>query len=333
MPAVALHGIRLNVTNIDLATQFYMSLGMVEDIGMRRVSADGAPTSILADNDPSGPAIRSLSLRWPSDPHMHLNLVALQADAPVSGFPKAAGQFGSTVLTILVSDLAAELQRLRGGGAVTGESATTERLLGPTQSAFVQDPDGNIVELIEAHPGWAWNYSRCSPFGADRTFLHAELNTDSFKAVAAFYEGFGFAHNHLDDVRPNPNRVTLAEDPFEAVWGAPISRLQNGLGFYRLPDEQSEMHLEVMGLVGDALQDPTPDTVWQQRGLMRFCFKTGNLAAVLADLKRRGTHIFMQDQKAGFGWGDSEWFFFADPDGNILTFEEWFPAGHWGERY
>jgi hypothetical protein len=107
----------------------------------------------------------------------------------------------------------------------------------------------------------------------------------------------------------------------------------DGVNFLRLGDDPSEMHLEIMGWKDGGLQDPTSDPVWHQRGVMRYCFKTRNLAALLNDLEHRGVQIFLKDAQASLNWGDSEWFFFADPDGNILTFEEWFPAGRWGQRH
>ena len=53
MTARALHGVRLNVANLDRAQQFYTALGMVEDIGMRRADRPDGGTSVLATNDPA----------------------------------------------------------------------------------------------------------------------------------------------------------------------------------------------------------------------------------------------------------------------------------------
>ncbi|MGW4339531.1 VOC family protein [Rhodococcus koreensis] len=332
MPALALQAIRLNVSNLELATQFYKSIGMVEDIGMRRTESS-SHVSVLSTGCPGETApAPSVSLRWPSDPHMHINLVQYDAGAPTAGWPRKPGQFGSTVSTLLVSDVSAEVERLRPDTPILTEPVVTERLLGSTRSAFVEDPDGNIVELIELKPGRAWDLSRCSVFGAERTFLHFELNTDNYKAVSEFYEGFGFAHNAMNDVRPGAEPEVPEVDPFIAIWGAPLISQMDGVNFLRLGDDPSEMHLEIMGWKEGGLQNPTSDPVWHQRGVMRYCFKTRNLAALLSDLEQRGVQIFLKDAQASLNWGDSEWFFFADPDGNILTFEEWFPAGRWGQR-
>ena len=333
MGARALHGIRLNVVNLDLARQFYISIGMVEDIGMRRWGAV-AGGSVLPDEDPSGnPDAPSVSLRWPADPFMHLNLVGRGPDAQLAGWPRKADQAGSTVLTLLVDDVAAEVERLHADGTeIVVKPTVTQRLQGPTCSAFVRDPDDNLLELIEAAPGAAWDNSRCSVFGADRTWLHVELNTAKYDELSEFYEGFGFAHNSLNDVRPGHQYEAPEVDPFVTAWGQELMSHMDGVQFYRLPDDPSEMHLEVMGWKS-GLADPTDTPVWQQRGVMRYCFKAKNIAHALEDMRRKGTKIFMEIEKAPIMWGDSEWFFFGDPEHNILTFEEWFPQGHWGERY
>ena len=70
MTGTAIHGVRLNVANLDRAQQFYTGLGMVEDIGMCRADRPDGLTSVLAANDPArtrapdlspcaGPAIRT----------------------------------------------------------------------------------------------------------------------------------------------------------------------------------------------------------------------------------------------------------------------------------
>ena len=93
-----MHGVRLNVANLDRAQQFYTGLGMVEDIGTRRANRSDGLTSVLAMNDPAQyPSARSVALRWPSDPHMHVNLVALRLRQPAARMAESVDQLGSTV--------------------------------------------------------------------------------------------------------------------------------------------------------------------------------------------------------------------------------------------
>jgi hypothetical protein len=127
LTATAMHGVRLNVASLDRAQQFYTGLGMVEDIGMRRADPPDGPTSVLAANDPAyNSKDRSVALRWPCDPYMHVNLVACDPGAPQQGWPKSVDQLGSTVLTLLVADLDAEV---RGDWSTTGPGSALMRLL------------------------------------------------------------------------------------------------------------------------------------------------------------------------------------------------------------
>lgn len=335
MSVTALQGIRLNVTNIDLAEQFYRSLGMVEDLGLRRIATDDSLASVITDNDPSGlPGTRSIALRWPCDPHMHLILAQQDASGPTTGWPKQANQLGATVLGLLVSDVALELDRVRRyGGAVVSDRAVTQRLLGETESAFVRDPDGNLVELIEVNPSRAWDLSRCTPHGAEITFLHVQLNTTDLDRISGFYEGLGFTHNYLNDFRPGAQYVSSGQNPFQDLWGQKLDGNVNGMKFLRLQDDPSQMHLEILELEHESLRIPGAQPTWLQQGFIRMCFKAQNMDRRLAELARRGVRVLPENERAALGWGDAEWSYFPDPDANILTLEEWFPTGHWGERH
>ena len=183
MTATAMHGVRLNVANLDRAQQFYTGLGMVEDIGMRRADRPDGLTTILAANDPGHSGARSVSLRWPNDPYMHVNLVASDAESPQKAWPKSVDQLGSTVLTLLVADLDAEVHRLVDDGAsICVDAAATARLSGSTRSSYVVDPEGNVVELLECSPGRGWGFAACTVVGAQATFLHLQLNTYHYEA-------------------------------------------------------------------------------------------------------------------------------------------------------
>ena len=339
MTPTAMHGVRLNVANLDRSQQFYTGLGMVEDIGMRRDAQPSSPTSVLADNDPARNShARSVALRWPSDPYMHVNLVTCDPSGPRQGWPKAVDQLGSTVLTLLVPDLDAELRRLIDDREmVCVDAATTARVSGPTRSAYVEDPDGNVVELLERSPGRGWDYSSCTVAGAQTTFLHLQLNTYNYGAMAQFYAGFGFVPDPLSEGRPNVDYRQLIDmtrpNPYVEIFGQPLNnKVTNSVSLFQLAADHSDMHLEIMGWNDGNLVAPGLDPTFHQLGIMRYCFKTVGHREVLAELRRRGVHVLIENQLGAYKWGDSEWFYFADPDGNILCFEEWFPAGHWGEK-
>ena len=339
LTATALHGVRLNVANLDRAQQFYTGLGMIEDIGMRRADAPDGVTSVLAVNDPShNPNSRSVALRWPCDPYMHVHLVACDPDGARQGWPKSVDQLGSTVLTLQVADLDAEMRRLRDGQAnIRVEAAATARLSGSTRSAYVEDPDGNVVELLEHSPERGWDYTACAVAGARATFLHLQLNTYDFEMMSRFYAGFGFAPDPLSEGRPNVDYRKLIDmsrsNPYVEAFGRPLNnKVTNGVALFQLPGDHSEMHLEIMGWNAENLVVPGSESTFHQLGIMRYCFKTVDHLERLAELKRRGVRVLIENQLGAYNWGDSEWFYFADPDSNILCFEEWFPAGHWGEK-
>ncbi len=339
MTATALHGVRLNVANLDRAQQFYTGLGMIEDIGMRRADRPGGLTSVLADNDRAhNPKDRSVALRWPCDPYMHVNLVAGDEESLQQRWPKSVNQLGSTVLTLLVPDLDAAVRALvERGSRISVDAAHTERIGGPTRSAYAEDPDGNVVELLERAPGRGWDYANCTVTGAQTTFLHIQLNTYGYEAMSRFYASFGFVPDPLSEGRPNIDYRRLIDmsrpNPYIEVFGRPLNnKVTNGVTLLQLPGDHSEMHLEIMGWNDGNLVVPGLEPTFHQLGVMRYCFKTVRHLEVLAELKRRGVRILIENQLGAYKWGDSEWFYFADPEGNILCFEEWFPAGRWGEK-
>jgi predicted enzyme related to lactoylglutathione lyase len=334
MTALGIFAIRLNVVNLDRAAQFYTSIGMIEDIGMRRADSSPAAPMILGLDDPSArPGARSMSLRWPCDPYMHINLVSMTEDSPRSGWPKTAGQFGSTVVTLRVTELDQHIAQLAADGMVILSPPTaTIRNLGQTRSAFVLDSDSNIVELVEPSYEAGWDTSTCSVVGADRTFLHMQLNTENLEALSAFYASFGFQHDSGVDPRPGSVPYETDGDPYLKAFGVSFKQNRHGVSFFRLPGETSDMHLEVMGWKPGALLDPTDVPTFHQRGVMRYCFKVRELDKILAEQKRRGAKILQEGQGAPLNWGDSEWFFTADPDGNVLCFEEWHGRGYRGAR-
>jgi catechol 2,3-dioxygenase-like lactoylglutathione lyase family enzyme len=281
---------------------------------------------------------RSVALRWPSDPYMHVNLVACDAGGRQQGWPKSVDQLGSTVLTLQVADLDLEVRRLVDDGArIRVDAETTARLSGPTRSAYIEDPDGNVVELLECFPGRGWDYTSCTVAGAQTTFLHLQLNTYDYEAMSRFYAGFGFAPDPLSEGRPNVDYRQLIDmsrpNPYIEAFGRPLNnKVTNSVTLFQLAGDHSEMHLEIMGWNDGNLVVPGPDPTFHQLGIMRYCFKTVRHLDVLAELKRRGVHVLIENQLGAYKWGDSEWFYFADPDGNVLCFEEWFPAGRWGEK-
>ena len=119
LTATAIHGVRLNVANLDRAQQFYAGTRH----GRRHRHAPGRPPRWVAncsggqrprpesrapDLSPcAGPTIPTCICVW-----SHPTRRAAQR-----GWPKSVDQLGSTVLTLLVADLDAEMRRLVDDGA------------------------------------------------------------------------------------------------------------------------------------------------------------------------------------------------------------------------
>ena len=338
MAVRAIYGIQHNVRNLPRSRQFYESLGLVVEPGFELApgaappdlsgleQAMGVPPSELGD---------SVLLTFPNEPFAHVQLQSWR-DGPVEGgWPPRFHQLGARCLSLLVDDLDEEIELLakRDTPALLGP-LTYDRAWGPTRVAYSKDPDGNLFDLrqIDYHPGWETD--RRSVVRAPKSFLHFELNTENFSELCDFYEGFGFEWD-VDPSKPRdraPEMGDMAGD-MERAFGFRLGESSRGVALLRLPQDHSNMHLEIMGFAPGSLHDPGPVPRWNQKGIMRFCFKVEDADGHLDELKRRGVKIFLENQRMCLPWGDSLWFFFADPDGHILCFEEWFPARYWGERW
>ena len=198
------------------------------------------------------------------------------------------------MLTLQVADLDAEMRRLRDGQAnIRVEAAATARLSGSTRSVYVEDPDGNVVELLEHSPERGWDYTACAVAGARATFLHLQLNTYDFEMMSRFYAGFGSAPDPLSEGRPNVDYRKLIDmsrsNPYVEAFGRPLNnKVTNGVALFQLPGDHSEMHLEIMGWNAENLVVPGSESTFHQLGIMRYCFKTVDHLERLAELKRRG---------------------------------------------
>ncbi len=137
--------------------------------------------------------------------------------------------------------------------------------------------------------------------GAQTTFLHVQLNTYDYEAMSRFYAGFGFVPDPLSEGRPNIDYRQLIDmsrpNPYVEAFGRPLNnKVTNGVSLLQLAGDHSEMHLEIMGWNDGNLLIPGPEPTFHQLGIMRYCFKTLGHLDVLAELKRRGVHILIENQ-------------------------------------
>jgi catechol 2,3-dioxygenase-like lactoylglutathione lyase family enzyme len=329
----------LNVRDIARSVQFYETLGMVRDVGYGLASGStSSDPSTVYDALGAGTAhvTQETMLMWPWDPCMHITLREWSDKTIDAGWPKAFHQTGATAHSFLVDSVDDELKTLeRLGIKILAPPQLVHRKWGPTTSVWFRDPDGNHVEFLEIEYADAgWDPRRRSVAGAPRTFLHYQINTANPAAMFEFYEGFGFESDIGVDPRPNTDVWELTGDSYERGFGIKIQESVSGARFLRLPTDPSNMHLEIIGWKAETMPVPGPEPKYNQHGIARFCFKVDDYRGGLADFKRRGIRILGdEDQRGWLQWGDSQWFFFADPDGNFLTWEQWHPARTWGERH
>jgi hypothetical protein len=355
MSAKALLAVHLNVRDHDQARQFYEMLGFEESIGYRpagdsRHSDDWYGALGVSGGD----LLRSTALQWPSDPYMHL-ILNEWANPEVGGFPPRWNRLGSVGLSLLVDDVDDELERLRASGSLhqVTEPETIQRRWGKTRAAIATDPEGNFCELVSieygpvfaaealAAPGVPkhfvpnWDQGGRLALGAEKSWLHFEMNVlgDAFSEMVDFYGGFGFE----DDPGAQPREGTkgfdleaLAPQYLEAYGFDMFATAAGSVFMGRLPRDPSNAHLEIWPW--KELGEPGPIPSFIHRGIVRFCFTVKDLPALEADLRHRGVPIHMTPQWGELAWGDSNWIYFADPDGNLLCYEEIHPPRTLGSR-
>ena len=130
-PVVGYLHTMVRVKNLDESIRFYELLGMKEI--RRREVPDGKYTLVFVGygDNASGEAEIELTYNWGED----------------AGYQVGTG-FGH--FAVAVPDAAAAVETVRaGGGKVTREAGPVK--FGTTVIAFVEDPDGYKIELIERH--------------------------------------------------------------------------------------------------------------------------------------------------------------------------------------
>jgi catechol 2,3-dioxygenase-like lactoylglutathione lyase family enzyme len=350
MAARALLAVHQNVRDHDRSRQFYESLGFQEDIGYRLTegaegNSQGWFSALGTDADRVG---QTTALAWPYEPFMHLVLHGWKGEPKIGGFPSDWDRLGTVGLSLLVDDVAEELQKLEARGILPlSAPETVERRWGPTTSAFVRDPLGNFLELVAVdygpafdpadldlpgvprQPAPTWSNERRSVMGARRSWLHFEVNClgSEFEVGKEFYESFGFADDPGCQQRVGTAGFDLEAKAaeYKAAFGFDMAANSAGLVWMgRLPDDHSFAHLEIWPW--NELYEPASIPSFLQKGLVRYTFIVEDLAAERAEFERRGIPVHMETQWGELQWGDSEFFYFNDPDGNLLCYEANHPA-------
>ncbi len=144
MGAVRLTHIGLCVADAERATGFYRdALGFRE---VSRLSASGAPSSTLLRLEDV--ALEAIYLERDG-----VRIELLHYAKPGhrgTDEPRPMNQLGLTHLSLRVDDLEATVASLRARGARVLDDTRIELPKSKTRAIFVTDPDGTLIELVEA---------------------------------------------------------------------------------------------------------------------------------------------------------------------------------------
>lgn len=336
MPAIAIFNLMMNVRDLDRSVRFYELLGMERQFGFDLRPGEIVPTEYYEARgvDPNRVGT-TVSLAYPHDPFMHLQLQAWNGELTDAGWPPQFDQLGMRGWGLLVDDVNEELEFLRARGAtVEQEALEIQRKWGPTRVGLVRDPDGNFLELISVDFDPTWDPTGRSVLGSSRFMIHFQINTENLLALWEFYDAFGFEEDNGNQKRPgnalDPDRDN---DVYSRAFGFRIRDELEKQNMMRLPTDPSRMHLTLMGFKQGTLKVPSAVPTFNQKGIARLGMLSAPLAEMMADLRRRGTKIWMENERNLAHWGDSVYSYCADPDGNVVTPHEYFPPRHFGERW
>ncbi|MDB4955273.1 MAG: Amino acid adenylation [Myxococcales bacterium] len=147
----------LVVRNLERSLAFY-----VERLGCSIATdtlIEGPAAGFYSTGDPATAAMRLVLLRLPSDGQAFggmIELIELHGEPP-SGpdaeAPAPPRAYGIRNFTLAVEDLSRSLAELRAKGVVPWREAVMDLThRGQGKIAFIADPDGNWIELVEAQP-------------------------------------------------------------------------------------------------------------------------------------------------------------------------------------
>lgn len=336
--AIAQFAVYQSTSDVDAQVAFYKTIGWEVDHGWEPL--EEIPETYFSNRGVSkNSLVKSVALKLPADTFFHLILTSWTDLKRTQGWPAPYNQIGSRGHAFLVESVEKELARVEKEFPelkVLERSMAVSRRWGMTTTALIVDPEDVFFELIEIGPPYGSKHlERDVPTYTDRSFLHFMLNCSNFKQTSKFYRSFGYTHDHGVDFRPDVGFHPHSYDYF-------TEQMKNGVGldmnksvdvdFLWNERDPSHAHVELCDYQKGYLKDPGPVPTWPQKGIARYCIKTPGVSDALEKAKKDGHRIYIDDQRGCLNWGDSQWFYFADVDGNIVTLEEWFPHRAWGEK-
>ncbi|KAG9942092.1 hypothetical protein KCU85_g9363, partial [Aureobasidium melanogenum] len=328
----ALFAVMQNTPHLDRQLNFYGAVGFIVDPGSELADGERLPDEwFSARGVKRGDLDRQVAVRLAADPYMHVWFYSWHNLDTKAQWPPKFNQIGSRGLTLLVDDVKKELERIEHqfpGTKVLQKPLSIKRKWGNTVSALLLDPESNFLEIISVE-GDAFDEKKAVPPGPkDRSFLHFQINAlYKYEEMGTFYRGFNMYHDHGVDYRPEvgfPQGYQHFVDQMkEAFDFRPPSDELKRVDFLRTDRDCSNMHLEILETIPENNKDPGLDPTWSQKGIVRYCMKTPDYDEAVRTVKLwqkiAGTKIYVEDQRGCLNWGDTQWIFFGDIDGNILT--------------
>ncbi|KAH4089119.1 hypothetical protein HBH70_026520 [Parastagonospora nodorum] len=328
----ALFAVIQNTPHLDRQLNFYGAVGFIVDPGAELADGEQLPNEWFSARGVQRQDLdRSVAVRLPADPYMHVWFHSWHNLDTNAQWPPKFNQIGSRGFTLLCDDVERELKRIKHqfpGTPVLQKPIRINRKWGPTISALIRDPEDNFVEILSID-GDAFDEKKVVPPGSnDKGFLHFQLNAGhKFEQLGTFYRGFEMYHDHGVDYRPRvgfPQGYQHFLDQMKDAFNfePPKDDLKR-VDFLRNDRDCSHMHLEILETIPEKNKDPGLDPTWSQKGIVRYCIKSPDYSESVRTIKLwqkiASTKIYVEDQRGCLNWGDSQWIFYGDIDGNILT--------------
>ncbi|KAJ5638392.1 hypothetical protein N7490_008271 [Penicillium lividum] len=337
---IAQLAVYMTCRGIDAQVKLYTEYGFVVDESfdaIERLLADenkGVPDEYYEARGVSpSDLVGTKALKLPADPYMRLVLNQFKSPKTGPKWPATYDQLGSRAHAFLVESVGTELERIKKDIPkikILHGPLSVERGWGKTTSALMVDPQGVFFEIVEIDKS-----GEQSPPPDEKAWLHFMLNSYDAEEERKFYQSFGLFHDNRVDFRDGIGFHPFDLEKFSKEHKDAMSMTMRdsvNCDFLWNGKDSSTMHLELIEYKPGTLKDPDDHPIWPQRGISRFCFRTSTKKEDLERSRRCGHKILIPDNYICVGWGDSEYYYFGDTDGNILTSEQWHHWGYFGAK-
>jgi glyoxylase I family protein len=149
MVAKALDHIAITVSDTDRSLRFYCGALGLEQVEQHQLEGAKIETALGV----VGADAQSTRLAVKGTPGILIDLMEFRTPVKEPAIA-ATGAVGSTHFALAVENLSSVYERLRESGVeFVSEPVNFELTEGSVTVVFTRDPDGNVVELVDAQPG------------------------------------------------------------------------------------------------------------------------------------------------------------------------------------